>query len=53
MNWIFYFSFAVQDTMTMLQFVSVFIIVMVCWNGQYVGGQGLCLCVYTNVGNSV
>ena len=36
-----------------LLFVSVFIIVMVCWSGQHVDGQGLCFCVYTNVGNLV
>ena len=45
MNWIFYSSFAVQVTMAMLQFVSVSIILVVCWSGQHVDGQGLCLCV--------
>jgi len=32
-------SFAFQDTMARLQFLGLFVIIMVCWSGQCVDGQ--------------
>lgn len=41
----FYSSFPVQATMARLQLLSLLMILMVCWSGQHVEGQGLYLCV--------